>query len=126
MYVTINWNGDGKPFEVFTRVGKAGGCASSQSEAMGRMVSLALRSGVHPSHIVKQLRGISCHLPRGMGNNKVLSCADGVAQVLESVFMKEHPVHQVLIRGACPECQGPIEQQSGCSVCRNCGYSDCS
>jgi len=126
MYVTINWNGNGKPFEVFTRVGKAGGCASSQSEAMGRMVSLALRSGVHPSHIVKQLRGISCHLPRGMGNNKVLSCADGVAQVLESVFMKEHPVQQTPIRGACPECQGPIEQQGGCSTCRNCGYSDCS
>jgi ribonucleoside-diphosphate reductase alpha chain len=127
LYVTINWNEEGKPFEVFTRIGKAGGCASSQSEALGRLISMALRSGIEPKYIVKQLRGITCHLPRGMGENKVSSCADAAAQVLENVFMEDEDTTnpQAFVRGACPECQGPIEQSGGCSVCRQCGYSDC-
>ena len=64
---------------VFNQMGKAGGCAASQSEAIGRLVSLALRSGVKPDMIVKQLKGISCHLPAWAGNGaKIMSCADVV------------------------------------------------
>jgi ribonucleoside-diphosphate reductase alpha chain len=125
LYVTINWNEEGKPFEVFTRIGKAGGCASSQSEAMGRLISMALRSGIEPRHIIKQLRGITCHLPKGMGKNKVSSCADAAAQILENVFAKEQEEITVFTRGACPDCQGPIEHEGGCSVCKQCGYSEC-
>lgn len=83
LYVTVNWDESGRPFEVFTSMGKAGGCASSQSEAIGRLVSLALRSGIDPQQVVRQLRGISCHLPRGVGRNKISSCADAVAQALQ-------------------------------------------
>lgn len=125
LYVTINWGEDNRPFEVFTRIGKAGGCASSQSEALGRLISMALRSGIQPKYIVKQLRGITCHLPRGMGKKKVSSCADAAAQVLENVFMKKENPQQMFVRGACPECQGPIEYEGGCSVCKQCGFSDC-
>ena len=78
IFVTINNDGDG-PFEVFLRMGKAGGCASSQCEAIGRMASLAFRLGGTPRHVIKQLTGISCHQPAGLGDNKVLSCADAVA-----------------------------------------------
>jgi ribonucleoside-diphosphate reductase alpha chain len=152
LYVTINWNETGRPFEVFTSMGKAGGCASSQSEAIGRLVSLALRSGIAPEQVARQLRGISCHLPRGLGQKRVSSCADAVAQALEFLLNRDflasegsrevpvaavpagNPLTQGLpaddtarlfLRGACPDCQGALEREGGCSVCRNCGYSDC-
>ncbi|MEW6720227.1 MAG: ribonucleotide reductase N-terminal alpha domain-containing protein, partial [Thermodesulfobacteriota bacterium] len=83
LYVTINRDDKGI-FEVFNQMGKAGGCAASQSEAIGRLVSLALRSGVQPEMIVKQLKGISCHLPSWGGNGgKILSCADAVSKAIE-------------------------------------------
>ncbi|MBI5560657.1 MAG: vitamin B12-dependent ribonucleotide reductase [Deltaproteobacteria bacterium] len=83
LYVTINEDPEGRPFEIFTQMGKAGGCATSQCEATGRMASLALRGGIQPDEIVKQMKGISCHLPMGYGGNKVLSCSDAMAQAME-------------------------------------------
>ena len=83
LYVTINEDEEGRPIEIFTQIGKAGGCVASQCEAMGRMASLALRSGIDPSEIIKQMRGISCHLPVGYGANKVTSCSDAVAKAME-------------------------------------------
>ena len=64
-------------------MGKAGGCATSQCEAIGRLASLALRGGIDSVEILSQMRGISCHLPVGFGENKVLSCSDAMAQALE-------------------------------------------
>jgi len=78
IFVTINNDDDG-PFEVFLRLGKAGGCSACTSEAVGRMASLAFRLGGTPRHVIKQLSGISCHQPAGIGDHKVLSCADAVA-----------------------------------------------
>src|SRR3990172_9195398 len=83
LYVTINEDEEGRPIEIFTQIGKAGGCVASQCEAMGRMASLALRSGIDPGEIIKQMRGISCHLPVGYGANKVTSCSDAVAKAME-------------------------------------------
>ncbi len=83
LYVTINEDEEGRPIEIFTQIGKAGGCVSSQCETMGRLSSLALRSGVEPDTIIKQMRGISCHLPVGYGSGRVASCADAMAQAME-------------------------------------------
>ncbi len=83
LYVIINEDEEGNPFEIFTQIGKAGGCVASQCEAMGRMTSLALRSGIGATEIVKQMRGISCHLPVGYGSEKVLSCSDAMGKALE-------------------------------------------
>jgi ribonucleoside-diphosphate reductase alpha chain len=83
LYVIINADEKGRPFEIFTQIGKAGGCVASQCEAMGRMTSLALRSGVQPEQIVAQMRSISCHRPVGYGSDKVLSCSDAMAQALD-------------------------------------------
>jgi len=83
LYVTINEDEEGRPIEIFTQIGKAGGCVASQCEAMGRMTSLALRSGVDPQDITKQMRGISCHLPVGYGAGKVTSCSDAMAKAME-------------------------------------------
>ena len=129
LYVTVNEDKTGI-FELFTTMGKAGGCAASQSEAIGRMVSLAWRSGVQARQVVKQLQGISCHSPYGFGENKVLSCADAVAKAIQSHLSDNGgeeiiKVKMAFVKGACPECGGIVEHEGGCAVCRLCGYSEC-
>jgi ribonucleoside-diphosphate reductase alpha chain len=131
-------------------MGKAGGCAASQSEAIGRLASLALRSGVQPGMIVKQLKGISCHLPSWGGNGgKILSCADAVSKAIEwylenfeamfpgfpkPVAEAARPAakkaslpagEEEIARGACPDCGSQVERQEGCLKCRSCGFSEC-
>ncbi|MCM2359522.1 MAG: vitamin B12-dependent ribonucleotide reductase [Geobacteraceae bacterium] len=129
LYVTINEDRNGL-FELFTTMGKAGGCASSQCEAIGRMVSLAWRSGVQARQVVKQLLGISCHCPSGFGDSKVLSCADAVAKAIQARMHENGgmaELHKPLLeKGACPECGGAVEHEGGCAVCRACGYSECA
>jgi ribonucleoside-diphosphate reductase alpha chain len=133
LYVTINTDEYG-PFELFAQMGKAGGCAASQAEALARLISLSFRSGVDPAAVVKQLRGISCHLPAWeKGGTKILSCADAIAKAVERAIRPEG--EQLTIdfgvpanggAGACPECGGAMEPEGGCLVCRDCGYSQCS
>jgi len=128
IYITINEDQEGL-FELFTTMGKAGGCAASQNEAIGRMVSLAWRSGIEARNVITQLKGISCHSPAGFGENKVLSCADAVAKAIEEHMAAngygEVPQRHTLVRGACPDCGGRMLHEGGCSVCKVCGYSDC-
>ena len=129
LYVTINEDETGL-FELFTTMGKAGGCASSQNEAIGRMVSLAWRSGIQARQVVKQLIDISCHSHSGFGENKILSCADAVAKAilthLASHGFEAKPEKSALGRGACPDCGGIVEHEGGCLVCHVCGYSECA
>ncbi len=125
MYVTINEDENG-PFELFSTIGKAGVCAASQSEAIGRLISLAWRSGVKAEEVIKELIGINCHKPAGFGSDRVNSCADALAKAISKyINMKEQELNIHEGAGACPECGGQIEYESGCSVCRSCGYSEC-
>ncbi|MFO7760302.1 MAG: vitamin B12-dependent ribonucleotide reductase [Thermodesulfobacteriota bacterium] len=131
MYVTINENGPGQLFELFNTVGKAGGCAASQCEAIGRLVSLAWRSGLSADSVIKQLIGISCHKPAGFGNNKVVSCADAIAKAVQrhleySGDCSKNSFSEKKGLGACPECGGPVEHEGGCCVCHSCGFSECA
>ena len=82
MYITINVDEEGKPFEVFTALGKAGGCDSAQLEAISRLVSLALRSGVDVKKVIEQIRGITC-CPAWDSGVLVRSAPDAVALALE-------------------------------------------
>ena len=129
LYVTVNEDSTGL-FELFTTMGKAGGCAASQSEAIGRMVSLAWRSGLQARQVIKQLQGISCHSPSGFGENKIMSCADAVAKAIQSHVTanggKVQHAKRVFLKGACPDCGGIVEHEGGCAVCRICGYSECA
>lgn len=125
LYVTINADESG-PMELFNAMGKAGGCAASQSEAIGRLVSLAWRSGIKPEKVIRQLRGISCHRPHGFGPNKNLSCADAIAKAISQYLDDVDSAKFQITAGACPECGGPMEHEGGCAVCHSCGFSECS
>ena len=135
MYVTINEDENGL-CEVFAAMGKAGGCAPSQLEAIGRLISLSLRAGVDPGSIQKHLRGIRCHSPAWGNGGTVLSCADAIGIVIEHYLSerstgiatdeisKQSGKLDVLL-GACPDCGCAVEHESGCVVCRFCGFSKC-
>ncbi len=130
LYVTINQDQEGHLFELFTSMGKAGGCAASQSEAIGRLVSLAFRSNIAPEEVIKQLKGISCHEPTWHSSGKILSCSDAIAKALEHYHMKGDSGNGdrykvVMLMGACPECGGAIQREGGCLVCHNCGFTKC-
>jgi len=83
MFVNITEDDKGQPFEVFLTLGKAGGSAMADAEAMGRLISLALRSGIPMMEIHKQLRGISSDRAVGLGPNKVLSVPDAIGIAIE-------------------------------------------
>ncbi len=127
LYITINEDENGL-FELFTTMGKAGGCAASQCEAIGRLVSLSWRSGGQARQTVKQLIGITCHKPAGFGKNRITSCADAVAKAVELHMLsgEETPTQFTNNGGACPDCGGPVEHEGGCCVCHACGYSECA
>jgi ribonucleoside-diphosphate reductase alpha chain len=83
LYVTINMSKD-KPFEVFTTHGKAGGNDAAMAEAVSRIVSLCLRSGIDPKEVIKQLRGIT-DIPAWDEGNLIRSVPDALAMVLEKI-----------------------------------------
>jgi ribonucleoside-diphosphate reductase alpha chain len=127
------------PREVFANMGKAGGCASSNPEALGRLISLALKKGASTEEVTEQLKGIRCHAPYGLGPNATLSCADAIGKALERRYVRgaaaaaaSQPEPQLslveLAQGACPDCGGAMRHEGGCLVCMDpgCSYSKCS
>ena len=155
MYVTINFDDHGHPFEVFSTLGKSGGCHGAQLEAISRLISMALRSGIDPSQIVEQLRGITCD-PVWDDGTLIRSDADAMALVLSrhlhdaaqpqiapdatgsdqrseqlGLFPStqgEHADvngHRIISGARCPECSGYLIHQEGCLRCLDCGYTKC-
>jgi ribonucleoside-diphosphate reductase alpha chain len=139
LYVTINEDENGL-CEVFTQMGKSGGCTASQSEALARLISLALRSGIDVKMIIKQLRGIRCPSPLWQPGGAILSCPDAIAKALEryveskenlakpaaqQTTQKQNRVDKGDVCPECPECGAMVDYAEGCVVCRSCGYSRC-
>ena len=145
MYVTINFDEAGKPFEVFGTAGKSGGCESAQLEAISRLVSLALRSGIDPHHVIQQLRGITC-CPAWDSGTLVRSSPDAVALALERSLADDGDETVDQTKGAvqmelldrsstngngsapsrkCPDCNTPVVFQEGCLMCISCGWNKC-
>ena len=126
LYVTVNVR-DGRPFEVFAHIGKSGYTTMADTEAICRLISLALRSGVSAHQVIKQLRGIGGSSPVFSGGSKVSSIPDAIAQVLA-----KHVGGEAAPEGAssssteiCPSCAAPMNFDAGCYYCRSCGYSTC-
>ncbi len=133
LYVTVNRDEHGI-CEVFSTLGKTGGCASAQLEGLSRLISLSLRSGIEIASIVEQLRGIRCPSIVWEGGHAVLSCADAIASVLEKEI-QEVPQRPAAgpattrvknVAGQCPDCGNLLVYQEGCYLCRSCGYTKCS
>ena len=149
LYVTINVDEQGSPFELFTQMGKAGGCAASQLEAIGRLVSLGFRSGIEVKSIIEQLRNIRCPSPSWEKGQRIFSCADAIARVVEKRLVNS-PVLKASVEavaamkhssddervvsviddrgdivGVCPDCGGALRHEEGCQKCHACGYSKC-
>ncbi|MBI5653062.1 MAG: hypothetical protein HZC40_21840 [Chloroflexi bacterium] len=141
-YVTVNRNGNDEPFEVFCNVGKAGSDTAAVSEAIGRLVSLALRlpSPLTPTErleeIVKQLSGIGGGRPMGFGLQRVRSLPDGIAQVLNEELGKPRVAENepadtqqlqlFKVGDLCPACgHATFVNEEGCRKCYSCGHSEC-
>lgn len=151
LYITINEDEEGI-CEVFSTMGKSGGCAASQSEAVSRMVSLALRSGVSLDSIIKQVKGIRCPSPAWGEGGSILSCPDAIGRALERYAkdgMDRRHHHKPKMAASanvaytssdcakggnknhlglcpeCPDCGGLLEFGEGCAFCRGCGFSKC-
>lgn len=129
LYLTVN-EVDGKPFEVFAIIGKSGRSITAKAEAIGRLVSLALRSGVEVEEIVRQLKGIGGEHPVFQKKGLLLSIPDAVSWVLETHYLKKKnnrnlDTTQSLVKPKCPECGEEITFQEGCMLCPGCGYTRC-
>jgi ribonucleoside-diphosphate reductase alpha chain len=118
MYVTITEDDRGQPFEVFMSLGKAGGALMSHVEALGRVISLSLRSGVPITEVYRQLRGISSDRSIGLGPNKIMSVPDAVGIAIERWMQAKQGIQQELLppsqRGAeLQEEVAPVVAQPG-------------
>ncbi len=134
IYVTVNFDSRGIS-EVFSTLGKAGGCAAAQLEAISRLTSLALRSGIDIDSIVKHLRGIRCPSIAWEHGHAVLSCGDAIASVLQKYIREgtatgaataaSNPSMVKSWAGQCPDCGGFLIHQEGCNICLDCGFTKC-
>ena len=94
MFLNITEDDRGQPFEVFINLGKAGGAAMADAEAIGRLISLALRSGIPIREVHRQLRGIASDKAIGLGPNKVLSVPDAIGIALEK-WMRDAKINDI-------------------------------
>ena len=133
IYVTVNFDEKGI-CEVFSSLGKAGGCASAQLEAISRLISLIFRSGIDIGSVVKQLRAIRCPSVSWENGRAILSCADAIGSVLEKYIKNDeekpgqssYTSHSMSnFTGQCPDCGNLLIYQEGCHICPSCGYTKC-
>lgn len=149
IYVTINEDEFGI-CEVFSTIGKAGGNAAAQSEAVSRLISLALRSGVDPQEVVSELKGISGPNPVWENGELILSTPDAIGKAIERYVQRRadggvidvpgvsaepqavsvQPPTQETGNGAkvtttCPECGSTVAHENSCLTCKHCGWSKC-
>lgn len=138
LFITVNSDEHGI-CEVFTSTGKNGGCPS-QSEAVARLTSVALRSGIAISEILAQLKGIRCPSTIRQPGMSCTSCPDAIARTIEEVLKKQRELPELpyqpmkkrtgldalLDSGAsiCPECGQKLRHEGGCVIC-DCGFSHC-
>ncbi len=125
LYVTVSFY-NGKPFEVFAQIGKSGYSTMADAEAIGRLISLCLRSGIDPELIIQQLKGIGGSEPIFYNGQMIQSIPDAIAKVLERIIgeVKEGSTAKDMYVDKCPVCGWPLPDEK-CPTCPNCGWSKC-
>lgn len=129
LYVTVTEQDD-RPFEVFATIGKSGMSTTAKTEAIGRLISLALRAGVKVDEIVAQIKGIGGEQPVFQDGGLILSIPDAIGRVLENRYLKGKksiPKGPSMLSGAstCPDCGQTLAHEEGCNICHACGFSKC-
>jgi len=101
LYITMNEDEQGRPFEVFFKLGKSGSCQQSYLEALGVAMSVGLRYGADPQKFVEKFEGMRCPNPKMRDGNgpTTLSCADGISQGLAKALALALPIADVNPRG---------------------------
>lgn len=153
LYITINEDENHDPFEIFTHIGKAGGFFAAKAEAISRLISLAMRSGIDPREIIDQLKGIRGPNPVWGEKEMILSLPDAIGKVLEKHlsksqeqlsldYIKKEKTEKITfskqnsdggksiahsgLAPICPDCGQMMQMGEGCLSCRSCGYSKCN
>lgn len=143
--VTVNHDNNGQVKEVIIVSGKGGGC-HSQSEAIGRLISISLRANVDINEIIHQLKGIRCDACKRKGLDGI-SCPDAIGRYIEEEQKcldsklpeitednineeKTYPDVKIIEESEnesnkCPVCGAQLAHESGCVRCYNCDYSKC-
>jgi len=101
LYITLNEDESGTPFEVFFKLGKSGSCQQSYLEALGVAISVGLRYGADPEKFIEKFEGMRCPNPKmrdGSGPT-TLSCADGISQGLAKALTLALPIADMNPRG---------------------------
>ena len=129
LYVTVTEH-RGKPFEVFATIGKSGRSTTAKTEAIGRLISLALRTGVDVGEIINQLEGIGGEHPVFQEGGMVLSIPDGISRILKKRYggdeiSKKEKDYVDLSGETCPDCGKKISFEEGCQICHFCGFTKC-
>jgi ribonucleoside-diphosphate reductase alpha chain len=139
-YVTVNMDDRGEPIEAFVNIGSSGSDVMAFAEALGRLISLVLRtpSPLTPreklAQIVDQLSGIGGSRSVGFGARRVLSLPDALSRVLaeyterlEEDIAQAGSLPDLAIKGdLCPSCGwASLAHEEGCKKCHACGYSEC-
>ena len=152
LYITINCDDDNNIVETFVHTSKGGICQANVN-AINRMISLNMRSGVKVDEIIDQLRGINCQACAKTISSGIkldgISCPDIISRTIkefkesldgEPVVQKPIKVENTEVKlveqtqddnkisykaGTCPECGAELEAQGGCYICLECGYSKC-
>ena len=148
LYITINDDEAGKPFEIFATIGKSGGFFQEQSEAICRLSSLAMRAGIHVEEVISDLKGIRGPMPIFTEKGTVLSLPDAIGRVLEEHVTGVRQIEDILERPekqevfafakegdpsmadfgfmpGCPDCGAQLVMTEGCISCKGCGFSRC-
>ena len=156
LFVTVNNDEDGAPFEIFATTGKTGGVLAAKAEAICRLISLNLRAGISADEIIEQLKGIRGPMPTWSKYGVVFSIPDAIAKILavhinrgqtslEQFAGEEKQTALPISKQAtentkkqplaiadvgeipeCPDCRNILQFGEGCAVCHFCGYSKCS
>jgi ribonucleoside-diphosphate reductase alpha chain len=130
LYVTVS-EFNNKPFELFATIGKSGKSTTAKTEAIGRLISLALRSGIEVTEIIDQIKGIRGEHAVFQNGGLVHSIPDAISKVLENRYSpigsaeKAKPSQNHLKSNLCPECGQTIAFEEGCMTCHSCGYTKC-